>query len=62
MKYRTKPVSHYEGFDDYGDSILTANEVIENDPAPTFTGLYNADGDEIHRVRESVAFGFRPKS
>jgi hypothetical protein len=57
--YSMKPTrSYYEGADEYGDPIMTANEVVVEEGAETWTGLYNADGEEIHRVPEKVRLGF----
>lgn len=56
--YRIRPRNHFEGWDDDGDPIHTANEVIEIEPEETWTGLYDANGDEIHNIPDKVKLGF----
>lgn len=48
--------AYYEGEDDYGDPIQTANEVIEDDDDPIDTGLVDHNGYSIYRDRERVEF------
>jgi hypothetical protein len=61
MRYvarRERPRAYYR--DDYTDSI-TADEVIDHgQPGDVNTGLLNADGLPIYRIRETVKFGFVP--
>lgn len=56
--YRIRPRKHYEGYDEYGDPCITANEVIELEPEETWTGLLDQFGDEIHKEPERVKLGF----
>ena len=57
--------SVFVGYTDDGDVSMTADECIEqdNDPRfePRFTGLYDADGNELYSVREKIKFGFVPE-
>jgi hypothetical protein len=50
-------------FIDYSDGLpaVTADEIHVSDEMPTFSGLYDASGAPLYRVRETVAFGFQGK-
>lgn len=55
-KYKTKAA--FISFSDDGEECITADTVFEDDPQDTFTGLYDATGQEIHRHLEKEPFGF----
>jgi hypothetical protein len=50
-------------FVDYseGEAAVTASEIILSEDGPVFSGLYDASGAPLYRVRETVAFGFQGK-
>ena len=66
MSYVTRAVkAHYVGDANYhGWHNATASDVIMredgNDHTPVYTGLVDANGVAIYRVRETVPFGFQP--
>jgi len=55
---RYAPRSAFIGYTDEGHVSITADEVIIQDDDPEPTGLLDADGNELYRVRERIKFGF----
>lgn len=45
----------------WGEPNATADEVVEQDRSPTFTGLLDCNGNKIFRVEEHPPIGFRPE-
>lgn len=43
---------------DDDDPSITAHELIEFDDIPQHTGLLDAQGRRLYRVRERIPFGF----
>lgn len=56
--HRARFRSVFVAYDEYGEASMTADECIEEDKDPEWTGLYDANGDELYRVRERIKFGF----
>lgn len=60
MKYTVKPrqkaTAFYDWYNSAGPSQIT---VHEDDDGPEFTGLFDAQGNEIFRVAEQFPIGFR---
>lgn len=57
MRYRSRLVL-LDGWDN--DTSATADEVIDQDQAPEWSGLLDASGNRLYRQAERVSFGFHP--
>lgn len=44
--------------DEWGDASMTADQIIVEDEEHKPTGLLDANGDKLYRVRDRVKFGF----
>jgi hypothetical protein len=59
-RYVTRPRGAAVLFDDDGTATATAEEIIEAEEKPQPTGLLDAEGRPLYRVRERIKFGFVP--
>ena len=54
-RYTTKSI--FQADSDYPSS-MTADSVIVSDDYPVDIGLFNANGEKLYRVKETVTLGF----
>ena len=52
----------FQCFDAWGYITMTADHYVESDSRPEKTGLLNAEGVPLYKVKEKLPFGFRGKN